>query len=151
MPQIIRKENGEGIIYSIKKNRILVAIQSDCSSSQQGCKGGCVSCAHRDSVRKKSFTVTCPESFKVGQSVSFTHHVLNENLISLTVFGTPVLLSLVTIFVWYGLAPEMVESAAAMMSAAMAFCCGFFVIKVVDAFFRKKYPAVLSKASGEQK
>ncbi|MFP4014786.1 MAG: SoxR reducing system RseC family protein [Chitinispirillaceae bacterium] len=143
---MIRKENGNGVVFKIEKNRILVALIDDCGAKKE-CKGGCVSCASRDIVRKKSFVVPDPDFYEPGQTVSFTHHVLDPNLVSFTVFGIPVLLALVTMFVWFGLAPEMAESPPAVLSAGAAFFCGIFILKVIDLFFKKRYPASITGVS----
>lgn len=146
MLQIIRKENGNGVVFKKEKNRILVALTDDCGAKKE-CKGGCVSCASRDNVRKKSLAVSDPDLYELGQTVSFTHHVLDPNLVSFTVFGIPVLLAVVTMFVWFGVAPDMAESAAAVLSAGAAFFCGIFLLKVIDLFFKKRYPASITGVS----
>ncbi len=145
--QLVRKENGEGIVYQKEKNRIWIALQSECSTEKDGCKGGCISCASRDNVRKTSITVSNPQSFELGQKVSFVHYVPDPNMVSLFVFGVPVLLAIINMLAWYIFSPENIESAPAIISTSVAFFSGFFLLKIVDIVFKKKYPSNIIASS----
>jgi len=142
--KLIYKEQGEGAVCAIDKDKIWVLTNDTCAAAEKSCKTGCGSCSTRKSERRFSIMVESPGSYAIGKNVSFRRFVPEPNLVSFLVFGMPVLFAVISMLCWLLAAPQKVESAPALLSAAAAFFSAFFVLMIIDTLFKKRYPAVIT-------
>ncbi|MDR2728110.1 MAG: SoxR reducing system RseC family protein, partial [Chitinispirillales bacterium] len=132
MIKLVYKEQGEGAVCAIdKKNIWVLTNDSSCAAAKKSCKAGCGSCGTRKSERRFSVAVKNPDLYTVGEKISFCRFVPEPNLVSFLVFGTPILFALISMFCWLLTAPQKVESPAALLSAVIAFFCGFFILMII--------------------
>jgi hypothetical protein len=142
---LVYKEQGEGAIYAIdKKNIWVLTNDGSCAASKKNCRVGCGSCGTRKSERRFSVAVENPDAYTIGEKIRFRRFVPEPNLAGFLVFGTPILLALISILCWLLAAPQKVESAPALLSAAGAFFCGCFILMIIDTLFKKHYPATIT-------
>lgn len=144
--KLVYKEQGAGEVFAIDKDKIWVLTNtgdSSCTTKKKNCKTGCGSCSTRKSERKFSIMVENPNAYIIGERISFRRFVPEPNLVSFLVFGTPILLALITMLCWLLAAPQKIESAPALLSTAAAFFSAFFILMVIDTTFKKQYPATI--------
>lgn len=55
-------------------------------------------------------------------------------------FGLPIFLMLLSLFLWYILKPTDLNSPKVILSSFLAFIIGFVIVKEIDFFLRKKFP-----------
>jgi hypothetical protein len=142
MGLFLRLEQNDGIIVSIIKNRVEIFSNKTCAPSA-GCHVGCGACGGNKNKDKTVLTIKNSDQFTTGQKITYKKYILNENLNALFIFGTPILLAVSTILIWFINSPDEVESPMALSATGLAFVCGFAVIWFFDKLFQKKYPSVI--------
>ena len=148
MFKFARKEYGRGEVYAIDKDKIWVITAADSgAASKKSCKVGCGSCSTQKTERRFSVPAASPEKFNAGQQIHFRRFIPEPNLVSFLVFGIPILLALTSMLCWLALAPQKAESPLALLCTAAAFFCGFFILMVIDALFKKRYPASITNGN----
>jgi len=144
--KLVHKEQGEGSIYAIDKDKIWVltnAAGNTCSTKKKVCKTGCGSCGTRKFERRFFISVKNPSAYVIGDQINFQRFVPEPNLVSVLVFGTPIFFTVTTMLCWLLTAPQKIESAPALLSAAAAFFGSFFILMIIDTRFKKRYPAAI--------
>ncbi len=126
------------VLECTPKRAHIVVAPSECDT-KSGCKG-CTSCADKPGARKMWLPVQCGESLSPGIKVRFTRFVVNEALAALLLFGLPILASAGTLIIWAVVAPNQVESPAAIGSAVLAFAGGFSFSWALEKLLLRIYP-----------
>jgi len=86
--------------------------------------------------------------------VVFSRFVPEPAIMSMLVFGLPVMMAVAVMFWWLVNAPNGAESPTAAISIAAALFGGFVILGILDKLFRKRYPVTLatgSEAAGLEK
>ena len=78
-----------------------------------------------------------------GASVTVRSFHLNEAIGALIIFGIPLFSALIVFCIWYAIDPSTVESGIALLSAGSAFFIGFIIVRIIDRFFRKRFPSTI--------
>jgi len=129
-----------GIIVERHDHSISVVPVSECADKKQ-CAVGCGACGGKKNSKKITVDVSAPEQFTIGTSITVRHYTINEFIGALIVFGIPLFTACLTLFIWYLLSPASIESGKAMGAAGAAFIAGFGVVRIVDTWFRNRFPS----------
>ena len=145
MIKLVHKEQGEGTVCAIDKEKIWVLTGGgSCVAEKKSCNVGCGACSTRKPERKFSVALKNPDAYTVGEKISFCRFIPEPNLAGFLIFGTPILLAMITMLCWILTASQKVESPAALLSTAAAFFGGFFILMIIDTLFKKRYPAAIT-------
>lgn len=83
-----------------------------------------------------------------GSQITIRYYELNELLSALAVFGLPLLGVVLSLVIWYLVAPSRIESVPSLLSAGAGLAAGFFIVKIIDRAIRNKYPSeILSRSA----
>lgn len=146
----IKREESVGVIVSKDARKVWVAPPSTCETDKKsGCGGGCASCSGASKARKVAVFTNDAAQYPLGAQVRFSHFIPEPGIVALVVFGLPLLFSIAAMLGWYSMAPQRVESPAAIISAGAAFAAGFAVVGFLDLLFRRKYPSKLLDTSAD--
>ena len=140
MSSIFSEVITQGIIVDQHDHTISVVPASECADKKQ-CAVGCGACGGRKDTKKITVTVSTPKQFTIGTSITIRHYTINEFIGALIVFGIPLFTACLTLFIWYLISPATIESVKAMGAAGAAFIAGFGLIRIVDTWFRKRFPS----------
>jgi len=138
--KIITLKEAHGYITQRKKTSVQIMLTDGCDSGNS-CSGGCGSCGGKKTGRSIHVDSTTTESHKVGTRVTVRFAEINELIGALIVFGIPLASALLSLLVWYAVAPAQVESGVSILSAGASFAAGFGIVRLIDNIFRNRFPS----------
>lgn len=140
----IKKIELSGIICKKSKDSIWIVPDNLFSINNGECKVGCGACSGAKNKKRVRIYIEDTYPLECGEKVSISTIQLDEAAAAMIVFGLPILLMLISFFLWYMLNPANINSPKVILSSILAFIIGFIIVKEIDFILRKKYPVTLN-------
>jgi len=152
MFRLIKKDSGEGVVCAVGKDRIFIAspkghVSNNCGGGKE-CGRGCGGCFPLVSAPEGYNTggeicipVKNPARFNIGDCVYYERSIPEPNLMSVLVFGIPVVFALAAMaYLHVTTAHRAATSPTDFIIVVTAFLGGFAIVGMLDYLFKKRYP-----------
>ncbi|MCX7725713.1 MAG: SoxR reducing system RseC family protein [Chitinispirillaceae bacterium] len=140
MSTFIKKIELSGIVCKKKKDSIWIIQDNSLCLSSDECKVGCGTCSYAKNKKKVKICVENVSKVECGDRISISTIQLNEAVAAMIAFGLPILLMLLSLFLWYMFTSVDLDSPKVTLSTLLSFIMGFVIVKEIDTILRKRFP-----------